>query len=63
LDLLEVPPADAAMVGDTVEDDVEGARAMGMQAILLDRLGMHPDFEPRLESLWALPAALGLPRL
>ena len=54
------PPA-AAMVGDTVEDDVEGARAIGMRAILLDRLGLHPEFEPRLESLYALPAALGLP--
>ena len=49
------------MVGDTVEDDVEGARAIGMRAILLDRLGLHPEFEPRLESLYALPAALGLP--
>ncbi len=63
LDLLEVEPADATMVGDTLEDDVEGARAIGMHAILLDRLGLHPDFEPRLESLYALPAALGLPRL
>ena len=63
LDLLEVEPPAAAMVGDTVEDDVEGARAIGMRAILLDRLGLHPEFEPRLESLYALPAALGLPRL
>jgi len=62
LDLLEVEPADAAMVGDTVEDDVEGARAIGMRAILVDRLCVHPDFEPRVESLYALPAALGLPR-
>ena len=61
LDLLEVEPPAAAMVGDTVEDDVEGARAIGMRAILLDRLGLHPEFEPRLESLYALPAALGLP--
>ena len=61
LDLLEVEPPAAAMVGDTVEDDVEGARAIGMRAILLDRLGLRPEFEPRLESLYALPAALGLP--
>ncbi len=51
------------MVGDTVEDDVEGARAIGMRAILLDRLGRHPGFEPRIEDLYALPAALGLHRL
>ena len=62
LELLEVEPREAAMVGDTVEDDVEGARALGMHAILLDRLGLHPDFEPRVETLYALPAALGLPR-
>jgi HAD superfamily hydrolase (TIGR01662 family) len=62
LELLEVEPVDAAMVGDTVEDDIEGARALGMQAILLDRLGLHPEFRPRLESLYGLPAALGLPR-
>jgi FMN phosphatase YigB (HAD superfamily) len=49
------------MVGDTVEDDIEGARALGMHAILVDRLGRHPDFEGRLEDLYGLPAALGLP--
>ncbi len=47
LDLLEVEPAEAAMVGDAIEDDIEGALALGMRAILLDRAGRHPDFEPR----------------
>jgi putative hydrolase of the HAD superfamily len=61
LDLLEVGPAEAAMVGDTVEDDMEGALALGMRAILVDRLGARPDFEPRIDDLYALPAALGLP--
>jgi putative hydrolase of the HAD superfamily len=51
LDLLGVQPAEAVMVGDTVADDVEGAFALGMRAILLDREGVHPDFEPRIESL------------
>jgi FMN phosphatase YigB (HAD superfamily) len=63
LDLLEVDAADAAMVGDTVEDDIEGALALGMRAVLVDRLGRNPDFEPRIDTLYALPAALGLPRL
>ena len=63
LDLLEVEPGEAAMVGDTIADDVEGARAIGMHAVLVDRLGLHPDFEPRIEDLYALPAALGLTRL
>ncbi|MGH2977397.1 MAG: HAD family hydrolase, partial [Gaiellaceae bacterium] len=60
LDLLGVEPPDAAMVGDTIADDVEGALALGMRAILLDREGAHPDFEPRAESLNELPALLGL---
>jgi HAD superfamily hydrolase (TIGR01662 family) len=51
LELLDVAPQEALMVGDTVEDDVEGARAIGMQAVLLDRLGLRPDFAPRIESL------------
>jgi len=63
LDLLGVEPGEAVMVGDTVEDDVEGARAIGMRAVLLDRLGEHPAFEPRIDDLYALPAALGLHRL
>ena len=63
LELLEVEPGEAAMVGDTVEDDVEGALALGMRAVLVDRLGLRPDFEPRIDDLYALPAALGLPRL
>jgi FMN phosphatase YigB (HAD superfamily) len=33
------------MVGDTVEDDIEGALAVGMQAVLLDRERRYPDRE------------------
>ena len=58
LDLLEVVPADALMVGDTIADDIEGALALGMRAILLDREGTHPDFEPRIESLAELQPLL-----
>jgi putative hydrolase of the HAD superfamily len=60
LELLGVEPAEAAMVGDTIADDIEGAHAVGMQAILVDRIGMHPDFEPRIESLRELPPLVGL---
>ena len=60
LDLLGVEPAEAAMVGDTIADDVEGALALGMRAILLDRDRLHPDFEPRVETLNELPQLLGL---
>ena len=54
LDLLDVEPADAAMVGDSIGDDIEGALALGMRAVLVDRDGRHPDFSPRLESLEGL---------
>ena len=60
LDLLEVDPPEAVMVGDTIADDIEGALALGMRAILLDREGAHPDFERRIETLNELPHALGL---
>ncbi len=60
LDLLDVAPENAAMVGDSVEADMDGARAVGMQAILVDRLGRHPAFVPRVADLHALPGLLGL---
>ena len=60
LDLLGVEPAEAVMVGDTIEDDVEGAQAVGMRAVLLDREGRYPEVDGRLDDLRELPAALGL---
>jgi putative hydrolase of the HAD superfamily len=62
LDLLAVAPPEAAMVGDTIEDDVEGALAVGMRAVLLDREGLYPEITHRLDDLRGLPAALGLLR-
>ena len=61
LERLEVEPDEAAMVGDSVEDDVEGARASGIPtAFLLDRENRYPELPDRLPDLFALPAALGL---
>jgi putative hydrolase of the HAD superfamily len=60
LDLLEVDPPEAVMVGDTIADDIEGARALGMRAILLDREGARPEFEPRIATLDELLPLLGL---
>jgi len=60
LELLDVAAADAAMVGDTIEDDVEGARAVGMTAVLVDRDARHPGFPGRIDDLRALPVVLGL---
>ena len=62
LEQLGVGPAHAAMVGDSLEEDVEGARALGMRAVLIDREDRHPDVEERLTDLYGLPAALGLSR-
>ena len=62
LERLEVEPAAAAMVGDSIEDDIDGAHAAGIErAFLLDREGRFPDAGNRLPDLRALPAALGLP--
>jgi HAD superfamily hydrolase (TIGR01509 family) len=62
LDLLGVEPEGAAMVGDTIADDIEGALALGMRAILLDREGGNPRFEPRITSLHELLPQLGIRR-
>ena len=60
LQRLDVQPEDAVMVGDSPADDIEGARAIGMRAFLLDRRDRYPDAQERLPDLRALPAALGL---
>jgi HAD superfamily hydrolase (TIGR01549 family) len=61
LERLGVAPADAAMVGDSPEDDVDGARAAGITAaFLLDRDDRYPEIANRLPDLYALPAALGI---
>jgi putative hydrolase of the HAD superfamily len=60
LDQLGVAAEQAVMVGDSPEDDLEGARALGMRAFLVDREGLYPEAPDRLEDLFALPAALRL---
>ena len=60
LEELDVTAEEAAMVGDSPEDDVDGARALGMRAFLVDRENRFPEVEERLPDLLALPAALGL---
>jgi FMN hydrolase / 5-amino-6-(5-phospho-D-ribitylamino)uracil phosphatase len=59
LELIGVAAKDAVMVGDSPDDDVAGAEAMGMRALLIDREGKHGR-EEALPTLLALPAALGL---
>jgi putative hydrolase of the HAD superfamily len=62
LERLDVAAAEAAMVGDSPTEDVDGARAIGMRGILVDRDGRYPEIEDRLTDLYALPAALGIAR-
>jgi FMN hydrolase / 5-amino-6-(5-phospho-D-ribitylamino)uracil phosphatase len=59
LELLHVTADEAVMVGDTIEDDIEGAQAVGMRAVLVDRAGRFDA--AALHDLRELPAALGLP--
>jgi putative hydrolase of the HAD superfamily len=59
LELLGVDPSAAVMVGDSPLDDVDGARALGMRAYLIDRDGRFPDRDDALPTLLALPALIG----
>jgi HAD superfamily hydrolase (TIGR01549 family) len=59
LDELGVAPEVAVMVGDSLQDDVEGARALGMRAYLVDREG-RTEVEDAIPTLLALPALLGI---
>jgi putative hydrolase of the HAD superfamily len=62
LQAVDVQPAEAVMVGDSVSHDVEGARRLGMRAILLARSpGLPVDCPPGvpiIESLRELPGLL-----
>jgi FMN phosphatase YigB (HAD superfamily) len=51
---------ETVMVGDSVEDDIEGATALGMRAFLIDREHRYPDRPDCLRDLSSLPALLGL---
>ena len=54
-----VEPAEALHVGDSVIDDLEGARRAGLSALLLDRQDLHPEIADRIVSLAELPDRLG----
>jgi len=53
--------AEAVMVGDNLGDDIEGAIASGLRAVLVDRSDRHPEYPgERIRGLAELPALLGL---
>lgn len=50
----EVPPGEVLHVGDSPEEDVEGARAVGLRALLVDRRRRHGAGPDRVATLEAL---------
>jgi putative hydrolase of the HAD superfamily len=60
LALVGVPPADAIHVGDTLDEDVAGARAAGIEPVLIRRGGGLPV--PGVRTIASL-AELGAPRV
>jgi HAD superfamily hydrolase (TIGR01549 family) len=55
------PPSAAVMVGDSLDDDIEGAAGSGLRAVLVDRHGRYPDHPgERVGGLAELPPLLGL---
>lgn len=61
LQIVDVKPDDAVMVGDSVRQDVEGALRVGMQAVLLHRgAGPAPRLGgvPVIKSLAELPSVI-----
>lgn len=57
----EVEPGEALYVGDNPRVDVEGAAAVGMGTVLIDRRGRYREHTGlRIETLLELPSAIGL---
>jgi FMN phosphatase YigB (HAD superfamily) len=58
LELARVRPEQAVHVGDSLENDVAGARAVGIRAVLVARDGAAPQGVETVRSLAELPALL-----
>jgi putative hydrolase of the HAD superfamily len=58
LELAGVAPGDAVHVGDSLENDVAGARAAGIRPVLVARDGAAPAGVEAIRSLAELPALL-----
>lgn len=58
LELAGVEAHEALHVGDSVEGDLEGARAAGVRAVLLDRTGGGDGGEGAIRSLGELPSLI-----
>jgi HAD superfamily hydrolase (TIGR01662 family) len=61
LQRLELEPQVSVYIGDNYFADIVGARAVGLQAVLIDRYHLYPNVNcPTLESIAELPALLAL---
>jgi putative hydrolase of the HAD superfamily len=58
LRMANAAPGEAIHVGDSLEGDVEGARAAGLRAVLLQRQGDPPEDVEAIRSLAELPSLL-----
>ena len=60
LEKANATPSEAVHVGDQLTSDVDGAVGVGINPVLLDRDGNHPDYgaHPRIETLSELPQVL-----
>jgi 2-haloalkanoic acid dehalogenase type II len=60
LEIAGAPPERALHVGDSLQNDIEGARALGMGAVLVAREGVGPgaDAVPVISALTELPRLL-----
>jgi putative hydrolase of the HAD superfamily len=53
LRMLQVQGSRTVLVGDSLDDDVEAAKLVGIHSVLLDRTGRHPEFDsaPKIQNL------------
>lgn len=51
---VNIDPADILFIGDSITLDIEPAQSIGMQAYLIDRDGIYPDFKSRINSFYEL---------
>jgi len=59
LDALACCPQEAVFVGDSIETDMAGARAVGCHSILIDRRGVYTEYtDLKIRTLAELPALL-----
>ena len=61
LERAEVKPEETIYVGDQPKSDVDGARAIGINPILMDRYGVYPNYDlaPRINSMEGLLKIVG----